>query len=141
MTAGVWYDFRMEYYENSGGAVARLDWRTPTIARVTVPASAFQPPATAGAVTRMESEYITPALSLDIYPNPATEQVYILLDNVYDGDAEVAIVNIMGQVMHRAVLTQGNRMLSVASSQLGRGTFIVIATRNGERITKKLIVE
>ena len=38
------YPLRMEYYENGGGAVARLFWQTPTMAREIIPAGPLQPP-------------------------------------------------------------------------------------------------
>jgi hypothetical protein len=38
------YPLRMEYYENTGGAVARLFWQTPTMARQIIPAGPLQPP-------------------------------------------------------------------------------------------------
>jgi len=44
------YSLVMEYYENGGGAVAQLSWRTPTVAREIIPAGPLQPPAHARAV-------------------------------------------------------------------------------------------
>ncbi|HYE08000.1 MAG TPA: PA14 domain-containing protein [Planctomycetota bacterium] len=37
------YDIRLEYYENGGGAVARLLWSSPTMARAVVPTSQLTP--------------------------------------------------------------------------------------------------
>ena len=44
------YSLRMEYYENGGGAVARLFWQTPTVARAIIPAGPLQPPVRARAL-------------------------------------------------------------------------------------------
>jgi hypothetical protein len=49
LAAGI-YSLRMEYYENGGGAVARLFWQTPTIAREIIPAGPLQPPVRARVV-------------------------------------------------------------------------------------------
>jgi hypothetical protein len=38
------YPLRMEYYENTGGAVAHLFWQTPILARAIIPAGPLQPP-------------------------------------------------------------------------------------------------
>jgi glucose/arabinose dehydrogenase len=43
LTAGQSYDIRMEYYENGGGAVARLSWSAPGLVKEVVPASQLQP--------------------------------------------------------------------------------------------------
>ena len=39
LTSGQIVDLRMEYYENGGGAVAELDWSTPSIARQAIPST------------------------------------------------------------------------------------------------------
>lgn len=43
LTAGQRYDLRMEFYEHSGGAVARLLWSSPTQAKQIIPASQLYP--------------------------------------------------------------------------------------------------
>lgn len=54
LTAGVPASVQMEYYENGGGAVAQLEWSSPSQVRGTIPSSAFtngftgNPPASGG---------------------------------------------------------------------------------------------
>src|SRR6185436_8901239 len=43
LTAGQRYDLRMEYYENGGGATARLSWSSPSTAKQVVPQSRLFP--------------------------------------------------------------------------------------------------
>jgi hypothetical protein len=43
LEAGGFYDLRMEYYEWGGGAVARLEWEAPGLAREVVPAENLYP--------------------------------------------------------------------------------------------------
>ena len=43
------YSLRMEWYDNTGGAVARLAWETPTMQRQIIPAGPLQPPVRAKA--------------------------------------------------------------------------------------------
>jgi endoglucanase len=45
LTAGQRYDIRMEFYERSGGAVARLSWSSPTQPKQIIPASQLYPAA------------------------------------------------------------------------------------------------
>lgn len=45
LTAGQFYNIRVEYYENTGPALARLEWSSPTIARQVVPPSQLYLPA------------------------------------------------------------------------------------------------
>jgi hypothetical protein len=44
LVAGTLYDIRMEYYENGGGAVARLSWDGPSTPRRIIPAISLWPP-------------------------------------------------------------------------------------------------
>jgi hypothetical protein len=48
LVAGQRYGVRVEYYENTGGAVAQLFWQSPSTPRQIIPAGALQLPLTAG---------------------------------------------------------------------------------------------
>jgi hypothetical protein len=39
LVAGQYYDLRVEYYENGGGATASLSWSTPTKSKQVIPQS------------------------------------------------------------------------------------------------------
>src|SRR3712207_7071848 len=54
LTAGVRYRLRMEFYENTGDAVARLLWSGPSVAKAPVPRSALAPKFTAKVNFRSE---------------------------------------------------------------------------------------
>jgi hypothetical protein len=43
LTTGQIYDVRMEFYENGGGAVAKLLWSAPGLAKEVIPASQLTP--------------------------------------------------------------------------------------------------
>jgi hypothetical protein len=58
LTVGVKVPITMEYYENGGGAVARLLWSSPSIAKQVVPQSALHPTRPGeGSGTGLQSEY------------------------------------------------------------------------------------
>jgi mannan endo-1,4-beta-mannosidase len=44
LVAGQFYHLRMEWFDNTGGAVARLSWQSPSIARQPIPAGILQLP-------------------------------------------------------------------------------------------------
>ena len=46
LTAGVKYDIKIEYFENTGGAFCQLYWQTSTMPKTLVPATALFAPAT-----------------------------------------------------------------------------------------------
>jgi hypothetical protein len=43
LTAGQRYDIRMEYYENTGSAVARVQWSSPSTAKQGIPQTQLYP--------------------------------------------------------------------------------------------------
>jgi hypothetical protein len=43
LTAGQKYSIKMEYYENSGGAVAKLSWSSPSQAKQVIPKARLFP--------------------------------------------------------------------------------------------------
>jgi hypothetical protein len=49
LTAGTRYQVRVEFFENSGGATARLFWQSPSQPREVVPLTRLQPPGGTGA--------------------------------------------------------------------------------------------
>ena len=51
LQAGKFYDLRMEYYENGGGAVAKLAWSSPSTAQSIIPTSQLYLPNQAPTVT------------------------------------------------------------------------------------------
>jgi hypothetical protein len=68
--AGYLYDIKMEYYENGGGAVARLLWSAPSVAKEIVPSTQLYPPA---------SSNVPPAVALT---SPATGALFVATSTV-----------------------------------------------------------
>ena len=54
------YSLRMEYYENTSGAVARLDWQTPSMPRQVIPSGPLQPPVRAKAIYPKDNDVNIP---------------------------------------------------------------------------------
>ncbi len=57
LQAGQSYAIRMEFYENGGGAVARLLWSSASQAKQVIPQSQLQPPAASNNGTGLRGEY------------------------------------------------------------------------------------
>ncbi len=77
------YPLRMEYYENTGGAVARLFWQTPSMARQIIPAGPLQLPVHARALYPPNGDANVPqdiTLSWGAGDKAAQHQVYFGTD-------------------------------------------------------------
>jgi regulation of enolase protein 1 (concanavalin A-like superfamily) len=77
------YSIRMEYYENTGGAAAHLDWSTPTMARQSIPTWALSLPRLAKAIYPLGGDVNVPQDVVLIWtpgPKAAQHAVYFGTD-------------------------------------------------------------
>ena len=73
--------------------------------------------------------------SFNLYPNPATDMITISgVEN-----ANVEIINIAGQLIHSAVISNDNSTVDV--SRFSKGVYFVKVINNGTITTQKLIIE
>ncbi len=84
----------------------------------------------------------TSALSFDLSPNPASEEVYIRLKNHDGSQGEVVVYNALGQPIVRQVLLekQYGFVLKIGSSDFVSGEFVVQVKTGKGRAAEKLIV-
>lgn len=70
LQAGNLYDIRFEYYENGGGAVARLLWSSPSVTKEVIPSAQLYPPV---------SSNLPPVVTLT---SPATGAVFVATSTI-----------------------------------------------------------
>lgn len=70
LEAGHLYDIRFEYYENGGGAAARLLWSSPSVTKEVIPSAQLYPPS---------SSNLPPVVSLT---SPATGAVFVATSTI-----------------------------------------------------------
>lgn len=78
------------------------------------------------------------SLKLSIYPNPAQEQVNILIENSSD-HADIAILNINGQVIYKESFNGSNYNINTAS--FSKGIYIIQVTTSNQIMTNKLVIK
>ncbi|MFK8036795.1 MAG: T9SS type A sorting domain-containing protein [Crocinitomicaceae bacterium] len=78
----------------------------------------------------------TESLSLELYPNPATDMVRVSSND--KGNMNVAIHDITGKNVMSTVLSNNNQ---IDVSNLTTGIYLVKVSQNGATSTKKLVVE
>ncbi len=97
LIAGQIYHIRMEWYENTGGAVARLFWQSPTLARQIIPQGWLQLPlyATGPSPANAEPHALQDAVLQWIAGEEATDHdVYFGTDATAVGNADTATADI-----------------------------------------------
>lgn len=87
---------------------------------------------------------IDPALEkgISIYPVPAKQQAFLLIDHKYTGDIRITITGISGVQLHsfKTQKTQPNLRVSLPVSMLASGTYVVEVLIGQSKFVKKLII-
>ena len=147
MNAGQRVTFKMEYYENGGGATAQLSWSGPGVGKQIVPSSQLHS-ATGGSLASASNSSNPLATqqksspSINIYPNPAQDHLYMDLGDFMNAPLEYTLYNIQGQIVHSDRLPKDHpRETALDISRLPNGVFIIIIQGKSELdISKKFVI-
>ncbi|NRA13494.1 MAG: Omp28-related outer membrane protein [Crocinitomicaceae bacterium] len=103
----------------------------------------FQVEANGGNGGNVGIDAIEPLSQFSIYPNPASEEINVLLGNNVN-NAEITITNITGQVVYtNAVNGAEGSFVTLSNSDLNlyAGTYFITLTNEGSLSTQKLIIQ
>ena len=84
----------------------------------------------------------TPDLGLHVFPNPATDVVYLTLNLKEEQNVTITVSDILGKVFfteNMGVLAAGNHKMSNNIRDLSSGTYFVTVQTEKETITKKFV--
>jgi hypothetical protein len=95
LVGGVPVPIQMEYYENGGGAEARLYWETPSLAREIVPSSQLNP--LTGVVTDAPPAIVHADELRDNYPNPFNPRTSIAFSLSRRSEVSLEVYDLRGR--------------------------------------------
>jgi hypothetical protein len=121
LQAGQLYDIRMEYYENGGGAVAKLAWSSPSTAQAIIPTNQLYPPNQLPTVS-----IVSPSSGASV-AGPASVTV---VANATDGDGTVAKVQFFDGTTLLGSLSNAPYALTVTRLAVGGHTLTALAIDN-----------
>ncbi len=124
LMAGQRYDIRVEYYENGGGAVCKLEWSSPSTARETIPTSQLYPPIPVNHPPIVS--WLAPTAGTTI-TGPGS---LLLSASASDTDGTIASVAFFSGTNQLALLTNSPYAFTWQKAQPGNYTLTVIATDN-----------
>ncbi|GAB3805623.1 hypothetical protein GCM10028819_39220 [Spirosoma humi] len=145
LTAGQRYDIRLEYFENSGEALAKLWWSYPGQTQQTVPQIRLYPAPAAYSGGRFgisdERTVVGPSLKT-IYPIPAKQRLWIQYYAETAGEAIIQLVNSAALPVHQTShqVVPGENLINVDVDQLQRGSYVLTLTQNQQRLSRKVIL-
>ncbi len=142
LNGGQKYDIRMEYFDNFGGAVAKLMWAYPGQDQQAVPKLRLYPAAgssnaRAAAINSDEFEATTV-----VFPVPAREAVQVRYHATETGAVNLQLTTIAGQlsmVMNHKVM-MGENLIHIPVRELNRGSYILTLVQGQKRITRKILL-
>lgn len=79
---------------------------------------------------------------LSVYPNPASDLVNISFD-AKNTDYSVSLMDLQGRVISSKELTNANgaQQVSFATSNVAKGSYIVVVSSNGGKTTKTVVIK
>ncbi|MGZ4055295.1 MAG: T9SS type A sorting domain-containing protein [Bacteroidia bacterium] len=91
----------------------------------------------------LEINEISEESQINIYPNPATNQITIEFDLIETKNAVIEIRNILGQIVFTETVRNitGKQAKSINISEFSNGVYFVRLQNNNQTITKKFIKE
>jgi lysophospholipase L1-like esterase len=139
LTAGMSYDFRMEYFEANGDATCKLLYSASGIAKQIVPTTCFTPE---GSSARFEEEELSEQenAATIVYPHPTHDAfVYTLPDSKINHDIHTLLMyDTKGTLVYsKEIAIQPNQTeLNIETSSLPKGVYIVSFGENKVKIIK-----
>jgi hypothetical protein len=89
-----------------------------------------------------DEEIESPALSFDIYPNPATDRLTIAKAAGMQGEVVVTITDINGRVFYEDVETVSGRFeKTINLTEMSNGIYLVNLYHDGQKETGKFLVK
>ena len=89
------------------------------------------------------TETLGEILTLKLLPNPASNQVKLLINGTEKGDYDIQFFDILGRKVfeQRRFLEQGQNQIEVFLEGFNRGHYLVRITNGTQELVEKLLIE
>ncbi|MFA8301082.1 MAG: T9SS type A sorting domain-containing protein [Hyphomicrobiales bacterium] len=78
--------------------------------------------------------------SMDIYPNPATDKLYIDFKGNSSEDMNINLYNTVGQLVRSYEYANGTQVNTISLSGIDQGVYLVSVVKDGKKLTTKKII-
>ena len=143
LAAGQRYDIRMEYFDSGAEAVAKLWWTYSGQTQQVVPKKRLYPASSASARAAIISENTPEALlSMQIYPIPAQESIWVRYNAETDGEATVQLTNIAAVPVLQITqpIIAGENRLKLDVAQFSHGIYLLTLTQGDRRLSRRVVL-
>ena len=125
------YAIKIEYYENTGDAVCKLEWSGPVIGRSIVPAAQlFSQPD-----NNIAKDFV-------VFPNPAKNIINVFFKSGFTAGQTIILHNILGQKIIQKELTSSNTgtTITISVEHLPSGLYIITLHGAGQKYAEKVLI-
>lgn len=152
LSGGIKVPIKIEYYENTGGAVAKLEWSGPNQSREVIPQSQLFPKVSTSGIINdsqipdiIENFLVTEAVESNdviLFPNPADEIIKIKLNKLANKTVRLQLINERGIVVHQESFSNKTEH-QVSIKTYSNGVYFIRLqdeTKEVEESVKKLVI-
>ena len=142
LQAGVKYDIRLEYYEKTGGAVARLYWSSASQGQQIIPQQALYVPGAAARTGNTTETSLAGTSGIRVYPVPANNSATLLYTAAANEAVSVKLFDqATKEVLYKKIdVVQGSNALTLDLSGIPDGWYLLTVTGSSDTQTTKMII-
>ncbi|MCR6642601.1 MAG: PA14 domain-containing protein [Sporocytophaga sp.] len=144
LTAGQQYDIRMEYYEKTSLATAKLLWSSPSVVKKVIPRVNLYLPASTrqGALNSDVFSINAENVKLNAFPNPAGNAVSINYKASVSGNAELILLDgYSKEILKKTISVQaGENSVDLNLSNIENGLYMLVISGEGNQAFTKVVV-
>ena len=144
LTAGQKYDIRMEYFDDSAGAVVQLLWAYPGQAQQIIPQTRLYPAASSSGarLSALEEVKTDEKVVVKVFPIPARDEVRVRYEATQTGNVILQLTTLTGQAAIQTLhpVVRGENLIRVSVGALNRGTYVLTLIQDRQRITRKVLL-
>lgn len=124
---------QLDYFEDYGNALVRLEWTLPGLKRLPIPTSQLYD------ANRSTLPGTNNTSSLKVWPNPASGQVYLILPDGKTASGKARIYTVTGILVASVDMSDQNGMW-IDTKAFQKGAYVAVVESNGQLFQARVII-
>ncbi|WP_338792618.1 PA14 domain-containing protein [Bernardetia sp. MNP-M8] len=143
LNGGQSYTIKLEYFENTGNAVAQLSWSSASQTKEIVPQTVLYPSTLPSAKLSTRDVTNSNETTITAYPNPAKDILYVRVDNIEQNEVTIELLSSLSQTIKKINYStiKGCDTFEMNIKGVASGVYFLKIYNGKEVIVKKIIIE
>ena len=128
------YAIKIEYYENTGDAVCKLEWSGPVIGRSIIPAAQL--------FSQPDNNILNIKQDFVVFPNPAKNKINVFFKSGFIAGQTIMLHNMLSQLILQKEIVSGNtgNIITLPVEFLAAGLYIVTLRGASQKFSEKVLI-